>query len=267
MTDDDLYIIRQKGTDYYKIGRSYDPKLRLNNMKTANPLGLELCLIKRGYGDYEKNIHKIYEDYCVNNEWFEFKKDEIDTIIYNIKQLEFYERKKKTSKLNNNVRRTKNTHIAFTPQEKDDLAKYAKEMNCTKSEFIRQAIFDKIMRIENPKLFENKTINHSNEYLKKELQIIKNKFETLNLIEEKLEKIEKIILTHDKIDDIKQLERIIYLQQVIEQMIYHLGSLTIKQIKELTNNIYSYKIIKKCVENSDKLKINDKKIIIIKKRG
>lgn len=57
--------------------------------------------------------------------------------------------------------RDKMVHLAFSENEIISVDKYVEECNYpTRTEFIRQAIFDKINRIENPELFMTKTTNN-----------------------------------------------------------------------------------------------------------
>lgn len=57
--------------------------------------------------------------------------------------------------------RDKLVHLAFSENEIIEIDKFVDEGNYpTRTEFIRQAIFDKINRIENPDLFMTKTTNN-----------------------------------------------------------------------------------------------------------
>ena len=49
-------------------------------------------------------------------------------------------------------KRDKRIHIAFNESELEEIDKYRKESKTTRSNFIRQAIFEKIRRIENPEI-------------------------------------------------------------------------------------------------------------------
>ncbi|MFW9971151.1 MAG: ribbon-helix-helix domain-containing protein [Candidatus Odinarchaeota archaeon] len=57
--------------------------------------------------------------------------------------------------------REKLVHIAFSENEVNEIDNFAEEGNySTRTEFIRQAVFDKINRIKNPDLFMTKTQNN-----------------------------------------------------------------------------------------------------------
>lgn len=59
---------------------------------------------------------------------------------------------KKSENIENEIR-DKLVHMAFSEREKKMFKKYTKEGFMTLSEFIRQAMYDKIMRIDNPGKF------------------------------------------------------------------------------------------------------------------
>ena len=88
---------------------------------------------------------------------------------------------KKTPKAENNEIRDNVIHIAFTIEEKEQIRNYAKESNTTISEFIRQSVFDKILRIENPSKFGNVSSFEDQFKEIKELQLKQIKLEELNL--------------------------------------------------------------------------------------
>lgn len=70
-----IYLIKCKGTHYYKIGKSINGgKQRLAAMQTGIPFDLELILnIKCNHHDkIEKTIHGIFKDNSVRGEWFVF---------------------------------------------------------------------------------------------------------------------------------------------------------------------------------------------------
>ena len=85
-------------------------------------------------------------------------------------------------------KRDKVKHIAFTESEADKIKDYAKHYGMTSSEFIRQAINDKIRNIEHPELITSsvKNSNLSNQVIKnqelilEEMKLMKQKFTTIN---------------------------------------------------------------------------------------
>ena len=63
----------------YKIGKSRDPKLRLNSLKTGNP---HLKLYAYFYGDIEKLCHEKFFKHKIRNEWFDFSRKDMFN-VYN----------------------------------------------------------------------------------------------------------------------------------------------------------------------------------------
>lgn len=136
-----------------------------------------------------------------------------------------------------NEKRDKVKHIAFTESETKNIKKYSDYYNMTDSEFIRQAINDKILRIEKPESFTTSSVSNqdfSNQMIKyqesilEELKLMKKKFNTINgikkdykslssLISEgtlkenlklKTDKIKDVMKTHDKAFTPKELKDI-----------------------------------------------------------
>lgn len=88
-------------------------------------------------------------------------------------------------------KRDKIRSLAFTEAELKEIKKYAKYFNMTQSEFIRQAIFDKIRRIENPNDFSAvnnpevmKQLLANQELIIQEQKLVKEKLKTVNGIKE-----------------------------------------------------------------------------------
>lgn len=91
--------------------------------------------------------------------------------------------------------RDKLIHLAFSDNEIDKIDKYVEEANYpTRTEFIRQAISDKINRITNPELYMTKTTNNGkiSDFLEEvrvnneQQKAILKKLRTLNEIQETL---------------------------------------------------------------------------------
>lgn len=79
-------------------------------------------------------------------------------------------------------------HIAFSENELNEIKRYSKDIGITRSEFLREAVKDKIMRIETPENFNNqKSID-----IKPILQLISNNTQKIDLIVEKIDVITKI---------------------------------------------------------------------------
>ena len=68
-----IYFI--KSGNYVKIGYSKEPKQRLKELQTANPLKLTLMGTIPGTYSTEKALHSLYNKYKKRGEWFNCKKD------------------------------------------------------------------------------------------------------------------------------------------------------------------------------------------------
>lgn len=117
-----------------------------------------------------------------------------------------------------NEKRDKVKHIAFTESEVKKIKNYAKHYNMTSSEFIRQAINDKILRIEKPESFNglgNKDVEKilkNQELLLKEQKIMKTKLVMVNGLKNSYKSLSNLIsdgtvkenfkLKMDKIKDV-----------------------------------------------------------------
>ncbi len=77
-----LYVIKCIGTDFYKIGKSYNVKKRLQSLNVACPLDLELVFKVKvdEYSLAEIKIHKQFLDYRHKGEWFVFNAEELELV-------------------------------------------------------------------------------------------------------------------------------------------------------------------------------------------
>jgi hypothetical protein len=73
-----VYLTHAKGTPYYKIGYSTDPRKRIIIAQTDSPVTLELIAVIRGTSKDEKRLHKTYDHCRVRGEWFSFPKKSAD---------------------------------------------------------------------------------------------------------------------------------------------------------------------------------------------
>jgi len=83
-----IYFIRQKGTNYIKIGyTARDVSARLRELQTSNPLPLEIILTLEGDEIREQEMQRRYYQYLSTGgtEWFNIP----DTIIDEIKGCEY----------------------------------------------------------------------------------------------------------------------------------------------------------------------------------
>ena len=72
-----LYII--KCNEFYKIGISYEPYCRIDNMQTSNPFKLEL-IFKKQFNNVlkiEKELHKLFINKREIGEWFKLSEKDL----------------------------------------------------------------------------------------------------------------------------------------------------------------------------------------------
>lgn len=75
--NDCIYLIQHGRTPIYKIGYG-NPKKRLEAMQTGNPAHLRIVRsvpLGTACRMIEKLLHKRYQEYLINNEWFFFDED------------------------------------------------------------------------------------------------------------------------------------------------------------------------------------------------
>jgi len=131
--------------------------------------------------------------------------------------------------------RRKIVHIAFTESEKKELKDFAKDSNMTISEFVRQAIFDKIAKIENHELFTPSGMLSQNDQFNEILDEIKTsnkqqktmleQLKILHSIEKRLEILRKIADTPNRKKN----------EQIIVKLLTEHGKLKPIKILELSN--------------------------------
>lgn len=78
-TEQFVYVIRAKTTNFYKIGCSKYPYQRLTELQISNPFDLEIIMIFKVDDMYsvESKLHKFFETNRKRGEWFEFE-DTVD---------------------------------------------------------------------------------------------------------------------------------------------------------------------------------------------
>lgn len=74
----DLYLMINSANMTLKIGRSNYPIQRLKQLNTASSDKIELLYVYPGFGSAEKRLHKKFEEYKLNGEWFMYSKEIID---------------------------------------------------------------------------------------------------------------------------------------------------------------------------------------------
>lgn len=66
-----IYVIRQVGTNYYKIGFSEThPERRWKELKTGTPNGLKVITYFRGSMRDEARLHEAFKRFARHGEWF-----------------------------------------------------------------------------------------------------------------------------------------------------------------------------------------------------
>lgn len=70
-----IYFVADEKDKHIKIGRTRDVKSRVGQLKTSNPYKLHIVKVIRGTDVQELDIHKMFQVYRVNGEWFEFNEE------------------------------------------------------------------------------------------------------------------------------------------------------------------------------------------------
>lgn len=75
-----VYLIHAEKTDYYKIGRAIDPRLRMMALQVGCPFELKLLVMieesEKGAADLESFIHDVYRAAWIRAEWYTFVNQE-----------------------------------------------------------------------------------------------------------------------------------------------------------------------------------------------
>lgn len=120
----------------------------------------------------------------------------------------------KKSRPESKIPRTKMIHIAINEAKKDKITELATKDNTTMSEFIRQAIDDKIRGIENPEM-NTSGVNLDSNYLQKILEKQKLLEQKNELILERLDTYNQIINT---LNILKPKVNNLYLKEKMEKV-------------------------------------------------
>jgi len=78
-----VYVLREKGTNYCKIGKADDVTSRVATLQTGNPRQLEVIAVLPGNETAEREMHRKYWHYRVpsgGEEWFDIPPEIIDRI-------------------------------------------------------------------------------------------------------------------------------------------------------------------------------------------
>ncbi|MFX1567896.1 MAG: hypothetical protein ACFFCV_05960 [Promethearchaeota archaeon] len=158
---------------------------------------------------------------------------------------------------NEKEKRMKMVHIAFLESEKLQIKEFADNLNMTISEFCRQAIFEKIRKIEHPEMFMQGVGNQIDMKLIESLFIKMNNMskkqdlliEKTNILNEMNKLLEQIALYSEKEDFTKE-------KEIILNLLKTHSSLSQKQLIEMTS--LKKQVIFKVVS----MLVSDKKITI-----
>lgn len=74
-----IYLVRDKITNYHKIGYSVEPKVRETTLQSQKP-DLEMIWTKKGINYDETILHRKFKSKRVRGEWFDLTKEDIELI-------------------------------------------------------------------------------------------------------------------------------------------------------------------------------------------
>lgn len=79
-----IYVIRQAGTPFYKIGFTDDnPERRAGELQLGSPRPLNPILFFEGGAEEEAALHEKLDEYRVQGEWFKLRSEDFFRIIVN----------------------------------------------------------------------------------------------------------------------------------------------------------------------------------------
>jgi len=85
--DSGVYVIEAVGLDRYKIGYTNDIKTRMSALQTGCPVPIDVVCVLPCGADTEKWLHRRFEDYRVQGEWFDLPDSAIQYLLY-VSQME-----------------------------------------------------------------------------------------------------------------------------------------------------------------------------------
>lgn len=71
------YILKDKNTGYYKIGKSINPEKREKTLQSEKPT---IILVKKFKNNWENHLHNKYKSQRVRSEWFDLNKIQLKYI-------------------------------------------------------------------------------------------------------------------------------------------------------------------------------------------
>lgn len=157
--------------------------------------------------------------------------------------------------MENKEKRDKTVHIAFSKSELTNIDKYRKESNSTRSNFIRNAIYEKIRRIDNPNIFNNIGLGPINQELLEKLINNQEKQEKLNkIIEQKLKVIDQIYANLSLLEKSKENGELARNEQIVIELLKEHKHLKPMKLMKLSG-LPSYRIYD-VISNAKLFKIN-----------
>ncbi|MHA1874889.1 MAG: ribbon-helix-helix protein, CopG family [Promethearchaeota archaeon] len=165
------------------------------------------------------------------------------------------------TKLNPQDKRNKLIHLAFSQNEITEIDKHVKQANTSRTEFIRQAIQDKIMKIENPELFNpasNVNTSDFSEFLKE----IKTSNKQQKIILEKLSIVKQIQDNFTLLKTIAKEPEIMENEKIIIDILKEHGPLKPLKIMDLAD-LRSHKVYD-VISNENVFSININGKVILK---
>ena len=85
-----IYILKNEGIGYYKIGRSTQPRRRIDNIQTSNPYHIDTVGVfpVNNAVELEMFLHLQLARYRVRLEWFKLPDEILKELLENLKALE-----------------------------------------------------------------------------------------------------------------------------------------------------------------------------------
>lgn len=74
-----VYVMIDKNTGYYKIGRSVNPKAREKTLQSEKPT-IELIHCYNALNRHEKELHNMFRDKRIRGEWFDLSGTDLNKI-------------------------------------------------------------------------------------------------------------------------------------------------------------------------------------------
>lgn len=134
----------------------------------------------------------------------------------------------------NNEERDKPIQFYVSEREKEDIEEYRKIANTTKSEFIRQAIFDKIMRMKSPEVFKSGMNGVSKNRIRELLETTTKNTKKIDLL---MEKMDLVLDTKKYIEILSKRVNRDSIKDILEQLEPLFTSKKAWKIQELVNEL------------------------------